>query len=609
MSTAGLKTPPAPRSGLSGRPAVPMLVLAGLGALAVFIYFFRLGVPTWLGDEVVYRDAGYQYVHGQFELALENPPLVKYVLGAVQVVFGSGAFAVRFPAALAGLLTGVVLYLFGRRVAGVWAGIIAFALWILLPRPELVGVYDVGQVKIDRYARQEVFMGFLATAALFAGWRWAEGGRWRPALLAGAAIGLATACKAPGLITVVPVLLTGAVTLGLSRRTLLQGASVVGVAALAAAITYLPMGGEARHAIDFMFSASDWRNAIGHPFVFDGKLHQFAPWWANFWWQWKALGTPATVAVVACLALSPFLLRRGPAVLLLSAVLVPAAFLSLSLNYALPYYYYTWEPPLVLICALVIHALATRGSAARIGAAALAVPLLVAGVGVVSDVARIKPRDYAAVAEMAHSLRPGPLVTWDLDSFQALRAEEPGRPVTFDPRGKTAPAAIIVDPASSGRRANPTITAYVHDNRADLRLEKVDRLNVYVPRSEAAGRRLDAASSKPPPVNAGVVAIRRCLSAGGLQPAVAAEVPGARSQGVKAKLSGGNAANLWVYRSSSRAAVDARAIDGFLSRGGGSAEVAGHVVVGYTLRPAAGDARRILACAARGDRALGAPGR
>ena len=94
----------------------------------------------------------------------------------MQVVFGLGHFAVRAPAALAGLLTGVLLFLFGRREAGIWAGVLALALWVLLPRPELVGPYDIGQVKIDRYARQEVFMALFATAALLAGWRWAESG-------------------------------------------------------------------------------------------------------------------------------------------------------------------------------------------------------------------------------------------------------------------------------------------------------------------------------------------------------------------------------------------------------------------------------------------------
>jgi hypothetical protein len=590
----------------AGRPArAPLAALAVLGGLAVFVYFYRLGVPTWLGDEVVYRDAGYQYVHGDFHLALENPPLVKYLLGLVQVVFGSGHVAVRAPAALAGLLTGVVLFLFGRREAGIWAGVLAFALWVLLPRPELVGPYDIGQVKIDRYARQEVFMAFFATAALLAGWRWAESGRWRPALLGGVALGLAMACKAPAVLTLPAILLAGLVTLGLSRRTLLQAAAVCGAAALTAAATYLPMGGEARDAIDFMFTTSDWRDAIGHPFVFDGTLYQHAPWWANFWWQWKALGTPAALAVLACLVLSPFLLRRGPAVLLISAVLVPAGFLAFGLSYALPYYYYTWEPPLVLLCALVIHALVVRGGAARVAAAALTIPLLVAGLGVVRDVARIKKRDYAAVAALAPSLRPGPLVTWDLDSYTALGAEGSGRAVTFDPRGDSAPAAIIVDPASSGRRRNPTIIAYVRDNRRDLRRLEVDRLHVYVPRDAAAARRLAVASRKREPVNAGVVAIRACLAAQGLEPSVPAAIPGAPSQGVKAALSGTNRGNFWVYRSGAQAVEDARAIDGFLSRGGGSARARGRVVLGYSQAPTAAERDLLETCADRGERALG----
>ena len=116
-----------------------------------------------------------------------------------------------------------------------------------------------------------------------------------------------------------------------------------------------------------MFTTSDWRDAIGHPFVFDGKLYEHAPWWANFWWQWKALGTPAALACSPASCVAPFLLRRGTAVLLLAPCSCPPAFLAFGLSYALPYYYYTWEPPLLLLCALVIHALLVRGGAARVG--------------------------------------------------------------------------------------------------------------------------------------------------------------------------------------------------------------------------------------------------
>ena len=101
-----------------------------------------------------------------------------------------------------------MLFLFGRREAGIWAGVLAFALWVLLPRPELLGAYDIGQVKIDRYARQEVFMAFLAAAGAVwpagAGPRAGAGG---PALLSGVALGLAIACKAPAVLTLPAILL------------------------------------------------------------------------------------------------------------------------------------------------------------------------------------------------------------------------------------------------------------------------------------------------------------------------------------------------------------------------------------------------------------------
>ena len=114
--------------------ALRAIVLATVLLLGADTTFFRLGVRDWESDEPIYRDAGLEYVSGDFRSNLEHPLLAKYILGITQVVLGSSeAEAVRIPAATATLLTGLVLFAFARRVAGYWTGVLALALWTISP--------------------------------------------------------------------------------------------------------------------------------------------------------------------------------------------------------------------------------------------------------------------------------------------------------------------------------------------------------------------------------------------------------------------------------------------------------------------------------------------
>jgi hypothetical protein len=464
-------------------------------ALALYVALFRLTVPTWLGDEVGYAKAGRMYLHGLWDFGLENPPLAKYILGESQQVLGTTLLAIRLPAALASLATGVLLGALAYRVGGWWAALLAFAIWTLMPRPELIGNVDIGQVQISRYPRLEVFMGMFAAGGLFSAWRWSESGRWTWAAAAGAFIGLAGTCKPPGLLMLPAVVSAGLVALPLSRRTLLQVAALAGGCALAATAVYLPILGDTPHVIRKMFEFSDARNVLGHPFVVAGTLYNHPPWWASLWWQTKAIGVPSTVVAGACIALAPFLLRRALWVMLLLAIFVPAGYLAFGLHYALPYYYYAWQPPLLVLCALVIHALLRRPGAVRLLGAALVVPLAIAAFDTVHDVSSIKPRDYAAAArELGPQLRSGTVITWEFEVGKVLQAELPGVKEGIDPNGVTDLAAIIVDPTTSTRRPNTAISTYLRAHRAQFVLRHVDFLRIYLPRSRAVARRLGLAT-------------------------------------------------------------------------------------------------------------------
>jgi len=88
----------------------------------------------------------------------QHPFLVKYILGITQVVFGSSEpWVVRFPAAVACLLTGLILFTFARRVAGFWTGILALTLWAISPVISNHG----------RLALLESFLALFSTLALY----------------------------------------------------------------------------------------------------------------------------------------------------------------------------------------------------------------------------------------------------------------------------------------------------------------------------------------------------------------------------------------------------------------------------------------------------------
>src|SRR5215212_4399831 len=236
--------------------ALHAFVLMAVLLLAAYTAFFRLGFEDWHTDEPIYSKAGLAYVQeGDFSINQEHPFLAKYVLGVAQVVFGSSeAGVVRIPAATASLLTGLVLFAFGRRAAGYWVGVLALALWTISPLTLTFG----------RDATIEIFLIFFSTLALYLGWRRGEGGSWWFAGICGVAVGLATASKLVGILFLPAILVVGLLKIGLCRR-LVFGGMVVGLAALATVlITYAPAWSEAPSAIQYRFEKQSRHNASGH---------------------------------------------------------------------------------------------------------------------------------------------------------------------------------------------------------------------------------------------------------------------------------------------------------------------------------------------------------
>ena len=126
--------PVAQVEGRRGWTTVELGAMAVSSLLGLFVFFFRLTTPSVVNDEIIYRASAAQYVRGVFELNNEHPPLAKLLIGASQQLFGDPVFADRFPGALLGFLTGLLVAATAWQVTRTpRATIAAGALWWLLP--------------------------------------------------------------------------------------------------------------------------------------------------------------------------------------------------------------------------------------------------------------------------------------------------------------------------------------------------------------------------------------------------------------------------------------------------------------------------------------------
>jgi len=430
--------------------------------LGAYVAFFRLGVNDWHPDELVYRDAGLEYVRdNDFSANQEHPFLVKYILGITQVVLGSSeAGAVRIPAAATALLTGLILFAFARRVAGYWTGVLALALWVVSPLT----------LSIGRLAILEVFLGFFSTLALYLGWRWAETSSWGFAVLTGVGIGLATSSKLVGILFLPAILFVGLLKIGISRLLILQS-TLIGLAAAATALaTYAPLWTGTFRAIQNMLALQRSHNAGGHWVEVNGIPYAFPPWWTFLWWQWEFYGTLAALSLGVAVV-GAFWQRRPPELYLLAATLVPFLFLSFCVRVKVYHYIYDWQPPLILLLALTAGKLARRGAAGIIFALLLLAPFGYLGVESVKAASHVESGTYAAVAEYLEDTGQdrGRLLVWGHTGV--AQAYLPEATITR-PKGNQRKRieVVIVDSSVSRRAPDPLVENYLETNRNRFKL-------------------------------------------------------------------------------------------------------------------------------------------
>ena len=329
-----------------------------LGLWAIFLSFFRIGVPQVLWDEPIYALAGWRYVHGEtfapgqggslgeFADNFEHPPFAKYLFGLSEVVAGGQSItATRVVAALACLATAALIGWWLARRYDRWTGLAAAAVVAITPL-----VVPPSVVRFGRLGMLDSVAGMLLVASLLLAWRWStrtgrDALRW--AIAAGVVAGLATSAKESGFLVLLgPVLLTmwqARRSLRQLRDRLLQSAVMAVVAVGTFIATYLPVGHPFAR-IDYLWTFQTRHSRLGHPVVVAGRSMTHPPWWANLWFAWNGLGALLAI-LLAVGVLAALALNRDRVVAFWGAALVgPIVFFFFVADVALPFYWVMWVP-------------------------------------------------------------------------------------------------------------------------------------------------------------------------------------------------------------------------------------------------------------------------
>ena len=471
-----------PRVTLTTSRPVRLGALVVLAVWALHQTFWNLLGHNVHGDESIYVRAGWAYLHGDFSANREHPPTAKYLFGAAQVLFGKGVLGPRIVVGVLIVAVGVTLFWWLRREVGFWTGVLVAAMWLLTPRGFL-------GTRVDRYALLDPVMIAFAVLALAAAWAWTRTDRSWLAPVSGALFAMSVTSKVSTVVLLPAFLLLP--LLFRRTRSLLVGSGLwVFAFVLVTVALYAPMG--IRSAITTMVTFQAGQNEHGHPISIAGRIHTFAPWWADAWFLWSGVGAVTTVVLVVGL-LAALVLRPGRLVAYLGTALgLLVVFYAFVAHIALANYYAAWMPLLIALAAIGITRLATvlPSPVGGVVATVLVVALVVPAVGESVTIARTHPSGIARVDQWLddHGHAGG--------SVLFVAATPTLTEPYFAGRGSMEPddgpfAAVVV---GDDRRFPPSaeVRAFLRSDTDQLERTEVDGFTVWIPRTgsvvERAGR-------------------------------------------------------------------------------------------------------------------------
>ncbi len=436
-----------------GPPRHGLAAVTAVGLLGVFSAFWRLDRSDWKLDEHAYAQAGWVLVHDGLDPNLGHPPLAKLLFGVSQVLLGRNLAAVRTVSAVGFLVSMAVLFVFGRRVAGWWTGVVAAGLFAVVPRSMVVGGWSVADLRIDRYGLLEAVAGTLVLVGLWLGWRWIVTGSWRWAAGAGAAIGLAGASKLNALVVLVPVVAVGVAYAWGRARLAAEALLVVGAAAVAFLVPFAVFGSRALDQVSQTLRFPAERAEGGHLLVLGSDVYVRSPWWAHLKYQLDADGPLLVAALLVglgCVVLS----RRRLVVVYLLAATASLVVSAMASPVALPHYRAIWTAPLVLLVAIGLTEQVERLASpdrrvAPVPVLAAAALVVLAGFGLAATVqlAALGDGDYRQMAAQARAagVEPERIVVYG----EAVAPYFPGAVDALAPfdDGQIPAQLVVLDPS------------------------------------------------------------------------------------------------------------------------------------------------------------------
>jgi 4-amino-4-deoxy-L-arabinose transferase-like glycosyltransferase len=452
-------------------PATRGAVLGIVALWGLYQSCWRLFDANVQTDEPTYQGAGWDYVHGDFSQNLEHPPLAKYLMGLSQLAFGEGIDAARIVVAVLSVLAGVVMFLWLRRDLGWYSGVLAAGLWWLLPR----GIGD--PTRVDRMALLDGPSAAFAIAAVWAGWRWAKGGRWPWVVVAGVLLAASVTSKESSIV-LVPVFVVLPI---LFRRwwALLWGGAVFAASALATvALVYAQIG--AVHGIGYLLHFQSNHDQDGHPVTVAGHVYQYPPWWANLWFENVGTGGLVTAILVVGLVCA-IVIRPGRLVLVVGLSLAAyLVFFLLIAAVSLAEYYYDWMPFLTLLAAIGISrlgGLVRLRWLGRVGCAVLVAAILFSGVRLSVVTSTIH---HEGLARVQGILDRGDTRIFSAGFAPASVSANFGDHVSI--YGNTGPFGAIVVGDDARYPVDPALTAFLTSHASEFRYYDLDGIGLYVPK-------------------------------------------------------------------------------------------------------------------------------
>ncbi|MBN2813539.1 MAG: glycosyltransferase family 39 protein [Bacteroidales bacterium] len=179
----------------NNRPGLYQALIAALAALLFMPFLGEVNLFDW--DEINFAESAREMISSGDYLTVqinfipfwEKPPLFIWMQALSMKIFGVGEFAARFPNALCGIVTLLVLFNIGRRLKDTTFGL----LWTLLYAGSVLPFLYFKSGIIDPWFNLFIFLGTYQMYRYFSD----AGSKFQYAVLSGLFIGLAILTKGP----------------------------------------------------------------------------------------------------------------------------------------------------------------------------------------------------------------------------------------------------------------------------------------------------------------------------------------------------------------------------------------------------------------------------